>query len=1230
MAEETRIIRIVVDSSKAVDGSAAATRAMEKLERSVGSMDVTLGRMEKGLASLGGMVKAQLALAIAELGARFIQMGKDAFSAASGLDELAEQSGVTARGLQALQYSAVQNGLKMEQLETSISKFSQKMGEAAGGSKEMIEALDNIGVKILGANGKLRDNEAILTDVARAIVGIDDPAKRAAAAVDFFGKAGTRMLPLLTELAKGVDSLAASADRSSAMISDSTIKRLDAVADRLERSKLEWRAFFAENIADAIGWLDKVDAAFKNSADATGAWLKQQAAAVGGWLTPMVDSFNIAGVRASAMFLEAFRALPEQLGKLFADAMNSAIGAVEYGMNAINRGIEEKAPWLGIKGNAITLPRVEGGGASLGDYTGRIAAAGDAAATAMQAAQLAARERNDRQALINRQAGMEGDENSARIGRLGGVSGPGISNPIVKGAGQGEADKIAKLVRDAGRDVAAATAYAEASERGARAVAELEMHFKALKSAQDAYGATADKNKDQVAALTAKIEEQLKATERLKNLKDFNLGTEELEKANVLLEAENGLINASVEVRARELAIIKLKQEVQAKGLDENNAAEKVAIDRRGEAITQNERLKAQGEELKKANELWTAPLKSALESIQRVGADAFEQMLTNGNFTFQSLGDTFKKIVIRMAAEFMALATIRPVMSVLVNAVAPGMASTLGFGGGGSTGFPGLGGVSIPGGGSGGGLGSANLPSWLGGGSISDFFGQTLYGGSPIAGPLQPGAASLGTSGGVTLGGALGGIGSIAGGAYSLANAKGNTAKTIGGIGQMAGGVMMMIPGMQVPGMIVSTLSTILPGLFGGGDEYQWAPLAGANVAYNWNSATGSYGTADTQQLGGKSIASQFSSVPTTLEGLYKRTGGKVNPAMAFNASIWNNQREGKTSAYVISPTQGSNQIGETSGDPSALISRMIGNVFTNMVTNGGLDGVSETLKKALRTREAYSVEEATALVELTTAYDNFGKGVNSAKPALDEITARFEKMTATAKLYGIALAPIEAEQAKQTKRTAQDFIDAMLDPLAVQMRALEDQRKDSLASAEYIRDNVEGVYVDIAKITEYWTNKRLDLETQYQQQSVGNLQALIRRLTYGDLAAATPTTTLAGTRGTYEATLAQARAGGSTARDNLAGFAETYAGAVRVSFASTAEGQALIDQIRRDLLEVVGSVAGGASQATGGSNDNAQSNALAGQFSELMGAFRSSQESNQRLQDQVAALTAQLARRA
>lgn len=137
--------------------------------------------------------------------------------------------------------------------------------------------------------------------------------------------------------------------------------------------------------------------------------------------------------------------------------------------------------------------------------------------------------------------------------------------------------------------------------------------------------------------------------------------------------------------------------------------------------------------------------------------------------------------------------------------------------------------------------------------------------------------------------------------------------------------------------------------------------------------------------------------------------------------------------------------------------------------------------------------------------------------------------------------------------------------------------------------------------------------------------MQALIRRLTYGDLANASPDTSYTGTRGTYNATLAQARAGSGVALNNLAGTAESFAGSARSFFASGPEYAAIVVQLRRDLLEVMG---GGANVQA--ANGEAQSNALAQQFAELMSAFQISQQNSAVLQTKIAELTAQLQRAA
>ena len=180
MAEETKIIRIIVDSSKAVDGSASATRALERMERSTASMDTALARMERSLGTVGLYLKTNLILLATDMASRLFQMGKSALAAAGDMGELAQQMGITVKGLQGLQFAGIQNRISLEQLETGVGKFTQKIGEAAGGSKEMIDSLNDMGVKILDVNGKILPTEKLMQGAAVAILAMSDPAKQAA------------------------------------------------------------------------------------------------------------------------------------------------------------------------------------------------------------------------------------------------------------------------------------------------------------------------------------------------------------------------------------------------------------------------------------------------------------------------------------------------------------------------------------------------------------------------------------------------------------------------------------------------------------------------------------------------------------------------------------------------------------------------------------------------------------------------------------------------------------------------------------------------------------------------------------------------------------------------------------------------------------------------------------------------------------------------------------------
>ena len=1116
MANETeqRIVYIRVDSQAAIEGSRAYTSALEKMEKAQAAAGASLNRVEQSINRVGGYLKAQLAIMAAEAGSRLVQMGKDAFEAASGLDELAQQLGITARGLQGIQYQATQNGVKLEQLETGLAKFSQKMGEAADGSKEMVEALNALGVKNLDVQGKLRPTETLLQEVAAAIVAIEDPAKRSAAAVDFFGKAGARMLPLLAEMAKGSDSMAAAAQRAGAMISDETIAKLDKLADSFERAKLKNRAAFAEMLADAIDWSDKfLDKIGANPTEAQVA--KRRASLVQpiedffDWLGDTANQMTATGARFAAQFLESLAGIPGGLKNLFVRGMDSALEALETGLNKINSGFANS--WLGRQigatGAPVNLGRI-GGGIPNADYlanrNAEIEAAGQRAydATLLPGSNA---ERRERQRFIDRQAAMASDEDKARAGKLGPAVGRGASTSAIKGAGGAEAEAIAKRRRETELETEAQLAYADASEKGARAVADLEVHFKALKAAQDAYGKTADSNKAGVAKLTDELERLMKTAEKARNLKEFNLGTEELERNNKILAAENALINASAEERGRVIALIKVQNEVEAKGLDLNDEKTRQAVERRREATEMGETLKAQGEQLKQAQELWTEPLKRALQDIQSTAADAFEAMLESGKFNFEELGRVFKRIVIRMAAEFLALATVRPIMTVAVNAatgagiLSPAQGQALGAGGNYGGGGMGLGGF--------GGGGLSSMFSGGGSGWFGDFgrwLNTPFIGGAGSTVPAGMGAglegsAIAGMAPGLTPLGAIGGAASIGMGAYNLFTSKSIGGKIGGGLGILGGGLGLaaaLIPGMAALGPLglgVGLLGAFLPGLLGGGEEKK-PPKLMATGGLNFNAGKWNYN--GSEYNGGQGLGGTLGSVGGTMKSLMDAAG--VTSLTSNNSLNYQTLSKGEFSSATtfVNGTQWGQGSGADAGLDTAaahiahMIMMEVGSGISDVMRRGLGNYGQQNLEHAFSTQELG--QAVTELKAFDDAIKNIGKTTTGAETALKAIDDSFKGLLDTAKKYDLDSTAIDADKIKQRTKVATDFAEGLqrqYDDLTGntakgQLADIKKAYDDAIANNKYLVENVKGSTDQILLIEKLFGEQRAKVATDMWQQ--------------------------------------------------------------------------------------------------------------------------------------------------
>jgi hypothetical protein len=111
---------------------------------------------------------------------------------------------------------------------------------------------------------------------------------------------------------------------------------------------------------------------------------------------------------------------------------------------------------------------------------------------------------------------------------------------------------------------------------------------------------------------------------------------------------------------------------------------------------------------------------------------------------------------------------------------------------------------------------------------------------------------------------------------------------------------------------------------------------------------------------------------------------------------------------------------------------------------------------------------------------------------------------------------------------------------------------------------------YVSMADVTELYLKRELQLKEQFYAQSLGALEDAIKRLTYGDLSGVSGAVTLEGLRGTYSATLAQARAGSDVALQNLAGQATDYVSQAHAYLGNTQDTFRIVAEVRQALQEL------------------------------------------------------------
>lgn len=181
---------------RGIQGAMASTRQLgSTMQQSSG--EGMFGGIMKAAANLGTLAVAMKVATFAADGLmQAIQLGDD-------LVDLNAQTGVAVDKLMELQMAFELNGLKAENVQPVLAKMQKMIAEAGSGSAEAAAKFAMMGISIEEIQGLTADEQ--LMRIGEAIGKIQNPAQRAAAAMEVFGRGGAKLLSVFA--AGGMDEI---------------------------------------------------------------------------------------------------------------------------------------------------------------------------------------------------------------------------------------------------------------------------------------------------------------------------------------------------------------------------------------------------------------------------------------------------------------------------------------------------------------------------------------------------------------------------------------------------------------------------------------------------------------------------------------------------------------------------------------------------------------------------------------------------------------------------------------------------------------------------------------------------------------------------------------------------------------------------------------------------------------------------------------------------------------
>jgi hypothetical protein len=203
----------------------------------VGDLSVKISADTSGLQTgLKNSAVAVAAFGVAAASA-FGVMVKNSINAADELSKLSQKVGITVEQLSGLKHAAALSDVSMQGLQTATQRFSAAIVDAKNGVELQSKAFEKMRISVTNTDGSLRSNYDLMLDVSDAMAKMKDGAEKTDIAMQFFGKAGADLIPLLNGGREAILGAHAEAERMGKIFTTEAAQGAEAFNDSLTRLK---------------------------------------------------------------------------------------------------------------------------------------------------------------------------------------------------------------------------------------------------------------------------------------------------------------------------------------------------------------------------------------------------------------------------------------------------------------------------------------------------------------------------------------------------------------------------------------------------------------------------------------------------------------------------------------------------------------------------------------------------------------------------------------------------------------------------------------------------------------------------------------------------------------------------------------------------------------------------------------------------------------------------------